>query len=326
MKKIAIIGAGFSGLGVCYHLQQMGGDITVFDGKGAGGGASGIASGLLHSYPGETARLSWKGEEGLAATRELLSLVGPDVYKETGILRFALTEKQEKAFKERAEEREDIEWWGAEKCHMFAPGSHYLPGIFIRSGITVHASLYLKGLWKVCEEQGARLIKQNVSLSDLKEFDQVVLAAGGGVRAFEAGRALDLRFNKGQILVCQKPKYWKEKSSVIGKGYLAMSEREDRCYLGSTYERDYMTEQPCLGTATDLILKQIGKFIPSTGAFKVEGCHADIRVSNRKSYHPIAQKLDEKLFVLTAMGSRGLLYHSYLGKVLAETMMEEVLV
>jgi glycine/D-amino acid oxidase-like deaminating enzyme len=217
--------------------------------------------------------------------------VGPDVYKETGILRFALTEKQEKAFKERAEEREDVEWWSAEKCHAFAPGSHYLPGIFIRSGITVHANLYLTG-----------------------------------VRAFEAGESLDLRFNKGQILVCQKPKYWKEASSVIGKGYLAMSEREDRCYLGSTYERDYMTEQPCLGTATDLILKQIGKFIPAIGAFKVEGCHADIRVSNRKSYHPIAQKLDENLFVLTAMGSRGLLYHSYLGKALAETMMEEVLV
>ncbi len=326
MKKIAVIGAGFSGLGVCYHLQQMGGDITVFDGKGVGGGASGIASGLLHSYPGETARLSWKGEEGLAATRELLKLVGLEAYKETGILRLALTEKQEKDFQERAEEREDVEWWSAEKCHAFAPGSHYLSGIFICSGITVHASLYLKGLWKVCEKQGAHFVKQNILLSDLREFDQVVLAAGGGVRAFEAGRVLDLRFNKGQVLVCQKPKYWKKESSIIGKGYLAMSEREDRCYLGSTYERDYTTEGPCLGTATDLILNQIKRFIPSIGSFKVKGCYADVRVSNRKGYHPIAQQLDENLFVLTAMGSRGLLYHSYLGKLLAKTMMEEALI
>lgn len=320
MKKIAIVGAGFSGLGLCYHLLDEAHEITVFDGKGVGGGASGIASGLLHPYPGETARLSWMGHEALAASKELLKIVGPTVYKESGILRLALTEKQENAFRQRAEEQKDVKWWEAEKCRTYAPGIHFLPGIFISSGITVHASLYLKGLWKVCEGRGAHIEKRHVSLSDLKGFDQVVLAAGGGIRSFEEGKGLDLKYNKGQILVCQKPKYWTEEGSIIGKGYLAMSEAEDKCFLGSTYEHGFETEAPCMGTATTLILRQATQYLPALKSFKIEGCHANVRVANRKSYHPIAERLQENLFVMTAMGSRGLLYHSYLGKALAEKM------
>lgn len=291
--------------------------------KGVGGGASGIASGLLHPYPGEDARLSWKGEEGMEETLRLLKIVGPKVYKETGILRIAVTEKQTKLFRERSKEREDVEWWPSERCHAFVQGSHYLPGIFIHSGITVHAHLYLKGLWKVCEKLGAQFEKKNVSIKTLgEEFDAIVIAAGGGVRNFLEGNRLNLRFNKGQILICTRPSYFEKKSSIIGKGYIAQSDSEDRCFLGSTYEREYITEAPCIGTATDLIFKQIGQFLPATSSFHVEGCRAEMRVIGSKGYKPIAEKLEEGLYVMTGMGSRGLLYHSYIGKQLANMLLE----
>ncbi len=54
IMKIAIVGSGFSGCGVCWHLLQSEGvEITLFS---AGGGASHIASGLLHPYFGMKAR------------------------------------------------------------------------------------------------------------------------------------------------------------------------------------------------------------------------------------------------------------------------------
>ena len=318
MKKIAVVGGGFAGLGLSYHLLKHGENVTLFDGKGIGGGASGIASGLLHSYPGQSARLSWRGKEGIDEAKRLLSIVGDDIYKESGILKIAVTPKQENAFRKLANRYEDVEWWDADRCHDFIKGSHYLPGIFIKSGITIHAPLYLKGLWKVCESLGGQFEKRNVSLADLEAFDVVVLAAGAGIRGFTAGEKLDLKFNKGQILVCQKPRYFENESSLIGKGYLALSKDEDRCYLGSTYERDFATEKPCMRTATDLIFKQIGQFIPSYGSFKVEECLSQMRVVNAAGYQPIVKKLGEKLYVMTAMGSRGLLYHALLGKELAE--------
>lgn len=313
-----MVGGGFSGLGLAYHLLKLGGNVTLFDGKGIGGGASGIASGLLHPYPGESARLSWMGNEGMNATKSLLKLAGKTTYKENGILKIAVTPKQEKAFQKLVKRYDDVEWWEAERCHDFIKGSHYLPGIFIKSGITVHAALYLKGLWEVCQSLGGQHIQRNVSLADLKAFDSVILAAGAGIRKFAAREALDLKFNKGQVLVCHKPRYFKSETSLIGKGYLALSEDEDYCYLGSTYEREFETEKPCMGTATDLIFKQIGQFIPSYGSFEVSECLSQMRVVNRAGRHPIIKKLDEKLYVMTAMGSRGLLYHALLGKQLAE--------
>ncbi len=325
MKKIAIVGAGFSGLGLCYHLLKEEGEkeITVFDGKGVGGGASGIASGLLHPFPGESARLSWKGREAMAATLELLRLVGPEVYKETGLLKLALTDKQQKALRERAEKEADIEWWDEKRCLAAIPGGRAFPGIFIRSGVTVHAALYLKGLWEVCERLGAQLAREDVDLEDLGGFDQVVLCAGAGIRRF--GLDLPIKCNKGHVLITKKPSYWTLKSSLIGKGYLALSENEEICYLGSTYEQEYVTETPCLGIATDLIFKQVDAYLSSYGAFEVLGCKAEMRVVNRKRYHPIVGEVQPGVFVITAMGSRGLLYHSYLGRALAMQMCARVL-
>lgn len=321
MKKIAVVGAGFSGLGATYHLLKRGGSVTLFDGKGVGGGASGVASGLLHPYPGESARTSWMGDEGMKETKALLQLVGEGVYKKSGILKIAVTPKQEKALQKLAKRCSDVEWWGAEKCRSFAPGSHFLPGVFIKSGMTVYASLYLKGIWKVCESLGATFEKRHVSLRELGEFDAVILAAGAGIRAFSAGEDLGLRFNKGQLLVCKKPKYFLPESSLIGKGYLALSEEEDRCYLGSTYEHEYSMEAPCMGTATDLIFNQISRFIPSYGSFQVEECRSEMRVAAPQGYQPIVKKIGEGVYVMTAMGSRGLLYHALLGKQLAEEIL-----
>ena len=42
MKKIAIVGAGFAGLAAAYFLSQKN-HVTLFDKKGIGAGASGIA-------------------------------------------------------------------------------------------------------------------------------------------------------------------------------------------------------------------------------------------------------------------------------------------
>lgn len=326
MSNIAIIGAGFSGLALCYHLLMEGQAVTVFDGKGIGGGASGIASGLMHPYPGESARLSWNGLEGMQASQKLLKLVseaqGEPVYKETGILRLALTEKQEGAFRKRAQDSADVEWWDEHRCKAYVKGSHYQPGIFIRSGITVHSSPYLEGLWQVCADMGARLIEKNVQPDELTSYDQVVIAAGGGIRQFKACEMLNVKFNKGQILACQRPHYFNLEKSLIGKGYVALSQHENLCYVGSTYEHDFITEQPCLGTASELIFSQIGQFLPAYSGFRVQECLSGMRVVHRKSYHPIAGRLDKRTWIITGMGSRGLLYHSYLGKKLAGALVK----
>ena len=88
--KIAIIGAGFAGLAAAYYLSENF-QVTLFDLKGIGGGASGISSGLLHPYPGEKGRRSWHAAKALEATRELLKVaedeLGRPVANYEGILK-----------------------------------------------------------------------------------------------------------------------------------------------------------------------------------------------------------------------------------------------
>lgn len=324
MLNCAVIGAGFSGLALCYYLLDKGQKVTVFDGKGVGGGASGIASGLMHPYPGENANLSWKGEEAMQASKELFTIVDRETkgvsFIKRGVLRLALTEKQKVTFLKRSQTFYDVEWLGDVYTLTNRLQEGVSPGILIRSGVTVHPQLYLKGLWEVCRRKGARLVKKNVVLDKLKSFDQVAIAAGKGVCELKECSQLRLKMNKGQILQCEKPSYIHLTRSVIGKGYIALSHMKNICYLGSTYERGFETETPCLKTAKELILTHLKKHFPLCSEFKILKCLAAIRVSHQKSYHPIADQIDSKTWVLTAMGSRGLLYHSYLGKKLACAM------
>src|SRR5690349_16483648 len=71
--KIAIIGAGLTGLSLAWHLIDNA-SVTLFDHKGIGGGASGIAAGLMHPYPGQQGMRSFLATEGLLATKNLLEV------------------------------------------------------------------------------------------------------------------------------------------------------------------------------------------------------------------------------------------------------------
>ncbi len=289
--KIAIIGAGFAGLGCAYYLSEHF-DVTLFDLKGIGGGASGISSGLLHPYPGEKGRRSWHAAEALEATRELLTVaqqhLGQPVANYDGILKVG----------ECLDPGEDVEQLSADT-------------FLIKSGITVFPELYLQGLWQACQKRGVKLVIQNIAaLDELKEFDQIVLATGAGIRNFPECRHLKINFVRGQVLTCVLDKPLER--SISAKRYKAMTPSEGIYHLGATYERDLIDDKPCKETA--IVLLQ-----PET---EVLDCRAGIRVTNPAHYFPILEQIDPKTWVMTAFGSRGLLYHAYFGKKIKQTILE----
>lgn len=287
MKRVAIIGAGFAGLAAAYYLSEKF-QVVLFDQKGIGGGASGISSGLLHPYPGEKGRRSWHAEEALQATRELLKVaedeLGKPVAQYEGILRVG----------ECLEPGDDVE-----------PLSN---GTFlIKSGITVFPELYLEGLWKACLKRGAKLeLKRIASLQEVSGFDHTILAAGAGIRHFPECRHLKINFVKGQVLTCvlEKPL----KRSISSKRYFALTPSENISHLGATYEREFTDDLPNRETAIALLK-------PET---EVLDCRAGIRVTNPAHYFPILEQINPTTWVITALGSRGLLYHAYMGRKIRE--------
>ena len=308
--KIAIIGAGLAGLGTCWHLCQFPHhQVTLFDPKGVGGGASGVSTGLLHPFPGRRALRSWASEEGMEETRSLIEIsekaMGRPVAETAGIFRPAITLQQKEDFSLRSQEDSEALW---QEHPIFGPG------LWIPSGITLYSRLYLEGVWKACLALGAKLIDESISsLDDLDAFDAIVLTAG--FKTLRFAPHLPLQVTKGQTLLCR----WTEKLpfSIVSQGHITPTEDPCVCQVGSTYEHGYTSLDPDKSAIPELIEK-VAKFYPPAREFEVLEVRAGARISRPKGYRPIVEKLGNKTWVFTGLGSRGMLYHSLFGKQIAE--------
>ena len=238
-----VVGAGLSGLAVAYFLAKKGARVTLYEKRKVGGGASGIAAGLLHPYPGKYKRLSWNGHEALTKSVHLLDEVeqflGKKVSNRDGILVLTRTPREIKYLEAHriafgdVEKRTEGEYW-------------------IRSGITIDVPLYLEGLAALCKVQGVEIVQKEVRPEDA--FDKIIFACGS-----ESDTFLPLEeFERvgGQVLLCRA----KEAGivSTVGDGYLAYVSGEEFT-VGATYERDFTenlslrraarkSKTPCPGT------------------------------------------------------------------------------
>lgn len=312
--RIAIIGAGFAGLSTAWYLlqQQSSVEVVVFDAKGIGGGASGIAAGLLHPYVGVEGRRSLFATEALQEAVALLALVQSQQeipISTPGIMRQSTGEKQQALFLSHGSIYKDIE---------LLEGNRF----WIHSGQTVDCPVYLSLLWKRIEAHGGRLVKQQIQdLKELNDFDQIIVAAGGGVPHILGLDPLPISILKGQVLVCEAPSsVTLPRSSLISKGYLAFLKGTRVCYVGSTYERSQVDEIPDPLFAKPDLFGKIEKFFPPVRSLVVLECKAALRTIRKGHYFPILAKQGDRVWILTAMGSRGLLYHALLGKVLARAV------
>ena len=307
--RIAIIGAGFSGLAVAWNLLNLKNQVVVFDVFSKG--ASAIAAGLLHPYVGEEGRRSLFATEAMQKTEELLCIAArslrKDVFRE-GIVRVAQNEKQREAYKNHCAAFKDIIDLGKD---------HFL----IKSGKTVFCKRYLQGMRLAIAERGGQFIARKiVNLEQLKTFDQIVVAAGASICDFPELKQLKLRFIKGQVLTCEIPISLQIERSLVSKGYIATSHKPGICYVGATYERNDLTETVDLLNTQNLLFTKVSNFYPDIWKLRPIECSSAVRVMRQGHYLPIAKEVSNGIWVLTAMGSRGLLYHAYFGEKLAQTI------
>lgn len=302
--KIAVLGGGLGGLGAAWHLAKQGCTIDLFDPIGIGGGASGIATGLIHPYAGEQGRRSLFATEGLAATEELIKAVGSDVVIQRGIIRFIQESAQAEMFTSHAQVYGDVK-------------PHSASSYFVESGLTMDCSSYLQKIWEEIVRHGGQFFQR-----ELKEwigYDQIILSTGAAVKEFLP--SLPISVIKGQVLKCRMPAGVSlPTNSLIGKGYLALSKDPQICYVGSTYERGDQSDRVDPEKAKRELFPKIAQFFPDVECLEVIDCKAAFRVVRIGHYFPLVKKVEEKVWVITGLGSRGLLYHAYLGKLLAEAI------
>lgn len=323
--RIAIIGAGFCGLAVAWHLTNKGmTNLHLFDSLEIGQGTSGIAAGLLHSYAGAYARKSWRADDGLAATLQLLQVaetaLQSSVIAGRGLIRLAISDEQKRDFSLAAScYPDDVHWLTADQCQqrLGYSLSHPQPGIFIDSGLTVDCKKYLQGLWMACAARGVQFQQQSIqSLAQLADFDWIIATTGASKLLSELS-SLKITPVKGQVLELRWPEGLPPFAyPVSSQAYLLMHPEGHQCLAGATFERDYDKETPDLPSAITGIMPKLHAFLPELDASHVIGCRAGIRAS-AAGHRPLLLKISPRCWVLTGMGSKGLLYHALYAEELA---------
>lgn len=329
--SVAIIGGGFAGVAVAWHLLQLKPSLKVvlFDSKGIGGGASGTSVGLIHPYAGAHAKLNRLGYEGMSATHQLLAesskWIGQtesSVYRQNGLLRVALTHEQEVCYQTSAAKYpNDIACLSPKETALKLSEIGLAlekPSIFIKSALEVNSLLYLQGLWAGCEKRGALLEKRGIErLEELQGFDITVVAAGGGCKLFTELANVPLFYTKGQVLEVEWPNTLLPLPCPVNSHvYVVMKEGNKSCLIGATYERNFLDAIPNREVAEADLLPKAFELIPQLADSKILETYAGIRVS-APDHMPLIRQFASNKWLITGLGSKGLLYHALFAKLLA---------
>jgi len=311
--NIAIVGAGFAGLSSAWHLTACGCQVTLFDKTGIGGGASGMAAGLLHSFLGTRARKSEFADEGMQEALYLLKIAseyGP-VATYNGILRPPTSIEQQEDFQKTALEYPETEWWEEDRVMQSAPFLKPSPALFIRSGITVDCPRYLNNLFYALQKKGVQLVAQEVDHdSDFSQFDRVLFTVGAGVRKFLHDSPLSIV--KGQILEVAIP--YALPFAIAGSAYCTGTS------LGATFERNFKDLEPDLPKAEAYIRPRMATTSKELSELEALSVRADARVYTPEKL-PRLYKLSETKLLATGLGARGLLYHGLLGRWISKVIL-----
>lgn len=331
--QIAIVGAGLSGIATAWYLlqQNLKLHVTVFDKKGIAGGASGVAAGLMHPFVGPHAKLNLHGIEGCEATFDLLDIsskaLGEPVADYSGLLRLAINPKQNEDFAKSAACNGGLEWQNTKQCHTRINALAEHPGIFISNAVTVDCNRYLQGLWKACADKGAAFeIESFANLTPLSSYDAVIITLGAACKEIPELSHIPLTPIKGQILELTWPQGLPPlPCAVSSHAYIAMNQASGNrtCLVGATYERNFVNDQADIDFAISDIMPKAAAIIPALKEAAVIGCRAGIRASS-PNHMPYIEQFRDNGWVLTGMGSKGLMYHGLFAKKVCNLVVNKV--
>uniref|UniRef100_A0A7N0RG48 FAD dependent oxidoreductase domain-containing protein n=1 Tax=Kalanchoe fedtschenkoi TaxID=63787 RepID=A0A7N0RG48_KALFE len=242
--RYAVLGAGFAGLSVAYHLLKHSPRdsrirVDIYDEVGLGGGASGVSGGLVHPYSPK-AKLLWRGKECWEECLELLRVaeeaaaldelsnknheIDGFIIRRRGILRPAMSMKNFDVLNENARNCLPscrIERTSQDAARNLIPyfstpcnAAFYLP-----EAVNINPQRYIQALFLACqnlvqeasgvglEEKELHLHKSSINkLTDLAHYTAVIVCAGAQADSLpELSSKLPLRTCRGVVAHMRLP-------------------------------------------------------------------------------------------------------------------------
>ncbi len=341
-----VLGAGLAGLGVSKHLLNSGASVCVIDVKDIASGASGTPFGLVNPATGRFGKKVWEAEQCLSGVeadlKEVQQTAETELFVNTGVLRPAQTEKMAKRMFTTATESDWPDGWCTwlDKHEMESnhPNLHFVEGaMWLPKGLTVNIEAYLKAKAALLQTRGLHVqlhAEYKVNCTDSgyeihfangKKLNctSLVFASGFDTHKSPFWEFLTLHPIKGQVAIFQSPEAANFDYSISALGYIA-SISDTEFMAGSTYEHHFSHLEPDQ-EGVDYLINRLQKVYPVLFEdAKLTGQWAGVRASTPDKKPVLGEHPEHKnMYVFTGLGSKGLLYSDYVGKLLAEHILQE---
>lgn len=340
-----VLGAGLAGLAVSKNLIESGVSVCLIDIDDIASGASGTPLGLVNPATGRAGTKVWRAEECYSAVYDDLKKVQAHtdirIFDKTGVLRPAQDEKMASRMFDNVNKYDWQEGWCSwldqQEVKELNADVHCVEGaMWLPKALTVDTSAYLNAKAQLLSKKGLTIYTKtkynlfktedgfNLSIPNSEDIHtkHVIHTAGAFTKDSPYWDDLPIHPIKGQVAIFESPRAKDFNYSISALGYIA-SISDTHFVAGSTYEHHYDHLDPDNEGLEYLTNRLSGVYPALFRDSKLMNQWAGVRASspNKK---PILGRHPEhtNLFVFTCMGSKGLLYSEYLGKMLTDFILK----
>lgn len=339
MYDTIIVGGGLAGSCAALFLSLQE-NVLLLEAAYPAAGASGMGPGMVNPLTPRRGRLIWGAEAALDALDEVLDRVGArSLFRPLPIVQPARDHEQSNLFETSAQIcPEYATWITAEEVLERYRGVRVVRGAIVaKGGGTIEMPGFVGRMLNAARKQGAEVRMETRVVSWTESRDgldvitccgedkevirakRLVLATGAGYRDFQQTARLRLHSVKGQIVHVTGVSLPLGKDGPIlsGNGYIKPS--GNTLIVGSSYEHSFSSIKPT-PEQTRRILKNASTMYPVIETAGVIGEAAGIRVNVPGKRLPMVGPLpgSERVWVFTALGSRGLLMAPLLARTLPD--------
>lgn len=345
---VAILGAGISGLSSADACINKNKKCAVFDLSEPGEGTSGAPGMLVNAATGRRAKKTWHAELGYRSVYSLLSRAenfsNEEFFETNTVLRPGLTQKLAEDFQRSIEKyiwpEGWIEWIDREQVNKKYPYINNEYGaLLIKNGITVNGRMFIKACSKYLQSMGMQahygeepdyqyidgkwIISTNSKARIVADY--LIDARGYYLTQSENWEFIPFHNIKGQTATFFYSDPLPLSTSISSLGYMAfMNKKPKQLTVGSTYEHDFHsleTDSEGLKYLIEKLENTLPDYSENYDSVK-QWSGVRTTVPDRK---PVIGRHPEisKLFVIGALGSKGLLLGSYVANELVSHIFDD---
>ena len=324
-KKIGIIGSGIAASSVAFAAAQNGANIEIFESADdiAAGASGNPVAALYPRFSNNNSPYSFLTAQSYFFAEKLYSQM-PNAYMQTGLLFSHSNDYQAQWIEEmkhlnRNDLFEIIDTKKMKKIYGFE--SH---GLLVKKGGYLFPKLICKELLahpniKISYNHRFDNWLKNKSKIDIhfsnqekkSGFDELVIANGPGLEQYLFG----MKISKGQLIGLKGSQQINLDLPLNSAGYI-LPEANGVTWIGSTHEREFKNIDICYEAGYELIERTNKNFNIELAGAENMLMTANLRVGSNDRL-PLAGKVEENVYAVGSLGSRGFSLGPLLGEYVA---------